>query len=97
MMSSKTELQFNERTFEAYGQEGLDPPRGILAVKARYEKFKPKFKQDKGPLQIIIKSMHRRPKIIFEKDLNLSDEHTRNVNNIVIILRQSITIVNIIL
>jgi hypothetical protein len=34
---------------------------------------------------------------IFEKDLNLSDEHTRNVNNTVIILRQSITIVNIIL
>jgi hypothetical protein len=34
---------------------------------------------------------------IFEKDLNLSDEHTRNVNNIVIILRQSISIVSIIL
>jgi hypothetical protein len=67
MMSSKTEVQFNERTFEAYGQEGLDPPRGILAVKARYEKFKSKFKEDKGPLQIIIKSMHRRPKIIFDK------------------------------
>ncbi len=66
MMSSKTEVQFNERTFEAYGQEGLDPPRGILAVKARYEKFKSKFKEDKGPLQIIIKSMHRRPKIIFD-------------------------------
>jgi hypothetical protein len=46
-MSSKTEVQFNERTFEAYGQEGLDPPRGILAVKARYEKFKSKFKEDK--------------------------------------------------
>jgi hypothetical protein len=29
--------------------------------------------------------------------LNLSDEHTRNVNNIVIILRQSISIVSIIL
>ena len=59
--------QFNERTFEAYGQEGLDPPRGILAVKARYQNFKSKFKEDKGPLQIIIKSMHRRPKIIFDK------------------------------
>ena len=34
---------------------------------------------------------------IFEKDLNLFDENTRNVNNIVTILRQSITIVNIIL
>jgi hypothetical protein len=34
---------------------------------------------------------------IFEKDLNLSDEHTRNVNDIVIILRQSISIVSIIL
>jgi hypothetical protein len=67
MMSSKTEVQFNERTFETYGQEGLDPPRGILAVKARYEKFKSKFKEDKGPLQIVIKSMHRRPKIIFDK------------------------------
>lgn len=66
MMSSKTEVRFHERTFEAYGQEGLDPPRGILAVKARYEKFKSKFKEDKGPLQIIIKSMHRRPKIIFD-------------------------------
>jgi hypothetical protein len=34
---------------------------------------------------------------IFEKGLNLSDEHTRNVNNTVITLRQSRTIVSIIL
>jgi hypothetical protein len=64
---AKTEIQFNERTFEAYQNESLDPPNGILSDKARLDKFKSKFKQDKAPLQIIIKSMHRRPVITFDE------------------------------
>ncbi len=67
-MSSKTEVQFNEKTFEAFEKEKLDNiPHGVLAEKARFDKFKSKFKEEKGALQIIIKSMHRRPIITFDE------------------------------
>ncbi len=49
-------------TFEAFEkEENLDIPHGVLADKERYDKFRSKFKEEKGALQIIINSMHRRP------------------------------------
>jgi hypothetical protein len=69
MSDSKTEteskIQFNERTIEAFEKEKLDIPR-VLAEKERNDKFKSKFKEEKGALQKIIKSMHRRPVITFD-------------------------------
>lgn len=63
---SKT-IEFNERTYQAFDQEKLDIPSGVLAEKARHDKFKAKFKKEKGALQIIIKTMSRRPIISFDK------------------------------
>jgi hypothetical protein len=62
----KPKIQFNERTLEAFEKEKLDIPHGVLAEKERYDKFKSKFKEEKGALQIIIKSLHRRPIITFD-------------------------------
>ena len=66
IISSNPEIQFNERTLEAFEQEKLDIPHGVLAEKERHDKFKSKFKEEKGALQIIIKTMHRRPIISFD-------------------------------
>ncbi len=61
-IQDKPEIEFNERTFEAFEkEENLDIPHGVLADKERYDKFRSKFKEEKGALQIIINSMHRRP------------------------------------
>jgi hypothetical protein len=65
--TKKTEIQFNERTIEAFSKEGLDPPSGELARKERNDKFRSKFNQEKGVLQVIIKTMHRRPVKTFDK------------------------------
>jgi hypothetical protein len=59
-IQDKPEIQFNERTLEAFTNEKLDIPHGVLAEKERNDKFRSKFKEEKGALQIIIKSMHRR-------------------------------------
>jgi hypothetical protein len=64
----KPEIQFNERTLEAFEKEKLDVPSGVLAEKERHDKFKAKFNQEKGALQIIIKTMHRRPLISFDEN-----------------------------
>jgi len=64
---TKPEIEFNERTLEAFEKEKLlDIPHGVLAEKERNDKFKSKFKQEKGALQLIIKSMHRRPIVTFD-------------------------------
>ena len=65
-IDSKSEIQFNERTLEAFEKEGLDVPHGIIADKERYDKFKSKYKEEKG-LQKIIKSISRRPIISFDE------------------------------
>jgi hypothetical protein len=65
-ITSKTEIQFNERTLEAFEKEELDLPHGVVAEKEMHDKFRSKFKEEKGALQIIIKSMHRRPIISFD-------------------------------
>jgi hypothetical protein len=62
----KPEIQFNERTLEAFEKEKLDLPHGVVFEKQMHEKFRSKFKEEKGALQIIIKSMHRRPIISFD-------------------------------
>lgn len=58
-------FQFNQKTFESYEKEHLDAPRGLIAEKERLDKFKAKHK---GKLQIIIRSMHRRPIVTYDKD-----------------------------
>ncbi len=44
---SNSEIQFNERTLEAFEKEKLDVPSGVLADKARYDKFKSKSRSEK--------------------------------------------------
>lgn len=63
---SKPEIEFNERTLEAFEKEKFDVPHGVIAEKERHDKFRSKFKEVKGALQIIIKSMHRRPITTFD-------------------------------
>jgi hypothetical protein len=66
-MSTETKTpQFNERTLEAFEKEKLDLPHGVVTEKERYDRFKSIFKEEKGALQKIIKSMHRRPIITFD-------------------------------
>jgi|GEM_PF-353407 len=67
-ITEKPAIQFNERTLEAFGKEKLDLPHGVVAEKERYDKFRSKFKEEKGALQIIIKSMHRRPIISYDQE-----------------------------
>lgn len=62
----KHEIEFNERTLEAFEKEKLDLPSGVVFEKEMHDKFRSKFKEDKGVLQIIIKSMHRRPIVTFD-------------------------------
>jgi hypothetical protein len=62
---SKPKIEFNERTLEAFEKEKVDLPHGVVAEKERYDKFRSKFKEEKGALQIIVKSMHRRPIITY--------------------------------
>jgi hypothetical protein len=66
----KPEIHFNERTLEEVEKEKLDLPHGVVSEKERHDKFKSKFKEEKGALQITIKSMHRRPIISFDKNGN---------------------------
>jgi hypothetical protein len=66
--SESKRIEFNERTFEAFEKEKLDVPLGIVADKQRYDKFRSKFKEEKGKLQKIIKSMHRRPIISYDQE-----------------------------
>jgi hypothetical protein len=67
MSDSKTEIPFNEQTLEAFEKEKLDLPHGVVFEKQMHDKFRSKFKEEKGSLQIIIKSMHRRPIISFDE------------------------------
>jgi hypothetical protein len=62
----KPEIEFNERTLEAFEKEKLDLPHGVVFEKQMHDKFKSKFKKEKGALQIIIKTMSRRPIISFD-------------------------------
>ena len=61
-------IKFNEQTIEEYKKEGLDPPRGEVAEKQRLDKFKATHKEDKGKLKIIVRTMHRRPIVTYDKD-----------------------------
>jgi hypothetical protein len=63
---SKPEIQFNERTLEAFEKEKLDLPHGVVFEKQMHDKFRSKFKEEKGAPQKIIRSMHRRPIITFD-------------------------------
>jgi hypothetical protein len=56
------------QTIEAFSKENVELPSSIITLKARLEKFKSKFKKDKGPLQIIINTMNRRQIPTFDKE-----------------------------
>lgn len=66
----KSEIQFNERSLQAYEKEKVELPYAINASKATLDKFRSKFKPEKGPLQIIIKNMIRQPKTTFDEKGN---------------------------
>ena len=61
----KTEIEFNERTWQEFEKEKLDIPHGVVAEKERNDKFKAKAKP---PIQTIIRSMHRHPIISFDEN-----------------------------
>lgn len=65
-IQDKPEIEFNERTLEAFEKEKLDLPHGVVFEKQMHDKFRSKFKEEKGALQKIIRSMHRRPIITFD-------------------------------
>ena len=51
---SKPEIEFNERTLEAFEKEKLDIPHGVLAEKERHDKFKSKFKEEKEHYRLLL-------------------------------------------
>jgi hypothetical protein len=63
-----TEIKFNENTIQEYTKVGLEPPRGEMARKARNDKFRAKFNEEKGKLRITIRAIHRRPIEVIGKD-----------------------------
>lgn len=72
---TKTESEFqpkiefdDEKTLEAFTQEGLDPPYDVRSELERIAKFKARFKEEKGALQKIIKTMNRRQIIIYDEN-----------------------------
>jgi hypothetical protein len=71
MSKSTTEtnfnFNFNEKSLEAFTKEGLDPPHDVRSEIERIAKFKARFKEEKGKLQIIIKTMNRRAIITYDK------------------------------
>ena len=64
-------IEFNsraiDRTIQVFTKENLEPPHGILFEKEQLEKFKSKFKPDKGPLQIIINTLNRRQVLTYDE------------------------------
>jgi hypothetical protein len=66
---SKPKIEFDdEKTLEAFTKEGLDPPHDVRSEIERIAKFKARFKEDKGKLQIIIKTMNRRQIITYDEN-----------------------------
>ncbi|HEY6949440.1 MAG TPA: hypothetical protein VI146_02430, partial [Nitrososphaeraceae archaeon] len=63
---SKPEIQFNEKTWEAFEKQKLELSSAMVTQKGILEKFRSKFKEEKGPLQIIINTMNRRQIITYD-------------------------------
>jgi len=61
-------IKFNEATLEEYTKERVEPPRSELFKKEMYDKFRAKFSEAKGKLRVLIKSIHRRPVEVVDKD-----------------------------
>lgn len=67
----KPVIEFNEMTFESFTKQGLQVPDGVeggVFQKQQNDKFMARFKPEKGPLRIVIDSMHRRQVITYDKD-----------------------------
>ena len=65
---TQTNFNFNEKSLEAFTKEGLDPPHDVRSEIERIAKFKAKFKEEKGKLQIIIRTMNRRQIITYDEN-----------------------------
>lgn len=63
---SKPDIQFNEKTWEAFEKQKLELSNAMLTQKGILGKFRSNFKQEKGPLQIIINTMNRRQVITYD-------------------------------
>ena len=63
---SKPDIQFNEKTWEAFEKQKLELSNAMLTQKGILDKFRSKFKEEKGPLQIIINTMNRRQVITYD-------------------------------
>jgi len=63
------EIPFNDRTFQAMSKESIESPfaRRSKLSKERHDRFRAKFKPEKGPLQKIINQMVRKPVITYDE------------------------------
>ena len=52
---SKPEIEFNERTLEAFEKENLDIPHGIIADKERHDKFKSNLRKKREHYRLSLK------------------------------------------
>jgi hypothetical protein len=66
LLMSKPDIQFNEKTWEAFEKQKLELSNAMLTQKGILGKFRSNFKQEKGPLQIIINTMNRRQVITYD-------------------------------
>jgi hypothetical protein len=67
--NKKLDIKFDEeKTSEAFTKEGLESPYFIQSGLDLTSKFKAKFRPEKAPLQIIIKTMNRRSVIQYDEN-----------------------------
>ena len=79
----KTDLrQYQKKTFEVYAKEGMNPPPEVTAKKRQVDKFLSKAKEDQGPIQKIIQTMKRIPKVVYDKDGKAVKKDFLEVNSI---------------
>jgi hypothetical protein len=65
---NKPQIPFNEKSLEAFSKEGIEHPYE-LTIRQNHDRFRAKWKPEKG-LQVIINSMIRQPRIIFDEKGN---------------------------
>jgi hypothetical protein len=81
----KTELrQYQKKTLEAFEKEDVKLPYELAIQKMRVDDFLRKAKEDQAPIQKIIQTMKRIPKVVYDKDGKATKKEYLEVNSILV-------------
>ena len=65
----KTQLKaYQNKTLEAFAKQGVTLPKDLARHKMRVDDFLRRAKEDQAPIQKIIQTMKRIPKVVYDKD-----------------------------